>query len=205
MGRLKKPPALPYAALHHPPWDYGIVFASLWDTAVALGGGRSFYSCTLPLRLAFWKRGLQCCLYLIGPPEDSLRLRLRPSLVLGRTHPCSRGVVSHAGRLWCGSCTGGVVVVIIAYRGSPSSSNIRPSWAEPDINHLYTHNNAEPGEEEGPGSRQVISSHAWNWGPQELAYGYVWAASTSVDSPEAGISLKSLSRCGDGVAPVDSP
>jgi hypothetical protein len=24
---LKKPPALPFAAFHHPPWDYGIVFA----------------------------------------------------------------------------------------------------------------------------------------------------------------------------------
>jgi hypothetical protein len=23
---LKKPPALPFAAFHHPPWDYGIVF-----------------------------------------------------------------------------------------------------------------------------------------------------------------------------------
>jgi hypothetical protein len=23
---LKKPPAQPFAALHHPPWDYGIVF-----------------------------------------------------------------------------------------------------------------------------------------------------------------------------------
>jgi hypothetical protein len=24
---LKKPPALPFAAFHHPSWDYGIVFA----------------------------------------------------------------------------------------------------------------------------------------------------------------------------------
>jgi hypothetical protein len=23
----KKPPVLPFAAFHHPPWDYGIVFA----------------------------------------------------------------------------------------------------------------------------------------------------------------------------------
>jgi hypothetical protein len=23
---LKKPPVLPFAAFHHPPWDYGIVF-----------------------------------------------------------------------------------------------------------------------------------------------------------------------------------
>jgi hypothetical protein len=48
LGRLKKPSALPFAALHHPPWDYGIVFALRRDTAVAPGGGRSFYSCTYP-------------------------------------------------------------------------------------------------------------------------------------------------------------
>jgi hypothetical protein len=48
LGRLKNPLALPYAALHHPPWDYGIVFALRQDTAVAPGGGRSFYSCTYP-------------------------------------------------------------------------------------------------------------------------------------------------------------
>ncbi len=48
MGRLKKPSALPFAALHHPPWDYGIVFALWRDTAVAPGGERSFYSCTYP-------------------------------------------------------------------------------------------------------------------------------------------------------------
>jgi hypothetical protein len=24
---LKKPLALPFAAVHHPPWDYGIIFA----------------------------------------------------------------------------------------------------------------------------------------------------------------------------------
>jgi hypothetical protein len=46
LGRLKNPSALPSAALHHPPWDYGIVFALRRDTAVAPGGGRSFYSCT---------------------------------------------------------------------------------------------------------------------------------------------------------------
>jgi hypothetical protein len=48
LGRLKKPSALPFAALYHPPWDYGIVFALRRDTAVAPGGGRSFYSCTYP-------------------------------------------------------------------------------------------------------------------------------------------------------------
>jgi hypothetical protein len=45
LGRLKYPSALPYAALHHPPWDYGIVFALRRDTAETPGGGRSFHSC----------------------------------------------------------------------------------------------------------------------------------------------------------------
>ncbi len=45
-------------------------------------------------------------------------------------------IVSLADRLWCGSSTGGIVVVIIVYWGTPSSSNTHLSWAEPDINHL---------------------------------------------------------------------
>jgi hypothetical protein len=48
LGPLKKPPALPFAVLQHPLWDYGIVFALPWDTAIAPGEGRSFYSCILP-------------------------------------------------------------------------------------------------------------------------------------------------------------
>ncbi len=35
---LKRLPALPLAAFHHPLWDY-------WDTAEAPGAGCSFYSC----------------------------------------------------------------------------------------------------------------------------------------------------------------
>ncbi len=46
MGRLKKPPALSSAALHHLLWDYGIVFTLQQDTAVAPSGGRSYYSRT---------------------------------------------------------------------------------------------------------------------------------------------------------------
>jgi hypothetical protein len=38
----------------------------------------------------------------------------------------------------------------------------------------------------GMGRAQVAaifsSSYAWNWGPQELAYGYVSAVGTTVDS-----------------------
>jgi hypothetical protein len=41
-GQIKKPLALPFAALHHPLWDYGIVFALQRDTAVAPGRGHSF-------------------------------------------------------------------------------------------------------------------------------------------------------------------
>ncbi len=32
----------------------------------------------------------------------------------------------------------------------------------------------------GPGRHLFVSSQAWNWGPQELVYGYVLAANTSV-------------------------
>jgi hypothetical protein len=29
---LKKPPVLPFAAFHHPPWDFGIILALLPGT-----------------------------------------------------------------------------------------------------------------------------------------------------------------------------
>ncbi len=139
MGRLKKPSALPFAALHHPLWDYGIVFALQRDTAIAPGGGRSFYSCIFPNGWPIWRRKLQSCLYLVGPPEDSLGRRLRISLVLGRTRPCSGGD--------CVPCCppfgqflhkrrSGHHHLLLEW-GSPLSSNTRSSWAEPDINHLY--------------------------------------------------------------------
>jgi hypothetical protein len=38
-----------------------------------------------------------------------------------------------------------------------------------------------PEYEEDPGCRYFSSSYAWNWGPQELAYDYVPAASTPVN------------------------
>jgi hypothetical protein len=46
---LNKPPALPFAAFHHPPWDSSLVFALRpWENTIALVRGHSFYSCILP-------------------------------------------------------------------------------------------------------------------------------------------------------------
>ncbi len=126
---LKKLPALPSAALHNLLLDYGIVFAPRRDTtAVAPGGEHSLYSCIIPSGWPIWGRRFQHCLYLVGPPEDSLRLWLQRSLVPGRTHPCSGG--GH--RSHCPSLGRhlhrGVVVVLIAQLewGSSSSSNTSP-------------------------------------------------------------------------------
>ncbi len=96
------------------------------------------------------------------------------------------------------------MVVIIVYWGSPSSSNIRP-YGRSQTSTTYTFINAVPGYEE---ARQPASLFklCLELGAQELAYGHARAASTSVDSPEAGILFtKGSSRCGDGGAPVDSP
>jgi hypothetical protein len=138
LDRLKKPPALPFAALHHLLWDYGIVLALQRDTAAAPGRGRSF-TAALSLAAGLWRRRFQHCLYLVGPPEDSLRLRLRLSLVPGRTRPCSEG--GH--RLHCpalGRClNGGIVVVATVHLewGSSSSSNTCPFWAKPNKLYFY--------------------------------------------------------------------
>ncbi len=67
-------------------------------------------------------------------------------------------------------------------RGSSLPSSTHP-W------HSYTLNtftwNALPGYGEGPGHRRFHPSYAWNWGPHELAYGYVPVASTPVESLQA--------------------
>ncbi len=194
MGRLKKPLALPFAALHHPLWDYGIVFALRRDTAIAPGRGRSFYSCTYP---SSWpmEGGDYSDVYTWLDPQ---RTRYgfgygSPWSPAGLTH-AQGAIVSRADRLWFGYCTGGVVVVIIVYWGSPSSSNIRPHGRHQPL----THSLMPCLGMRRPRQWQVFSSYAWNWGPR--------AASTSVDSPEAGILFtKDSSRRGGGGAPVDSP
>jgi hypothetical protein len=147
LGRLKKPSALPFAALHHPLWDYGIVFALRRDTAVAPGGGRSFYSCTYP---SGWpmEGGDYSNVYTWLDPQ---RTRYGfgygfPWSPAGLTHALG-AIVSRADRLWCGYCTGGVVVIIIVYWGSPSSSNIRPHGRS-QTSTTYTFINAMPGYEE---------------------------------------------------------
>ncbi len=92
MGRLKKPPALPFAALNHPLWDYGIVFALRWDTAVTPGGGRSFTAASYPSSWPFGGgdygdvyiprgRATASAMALLGPWPDS-------SMFWRRSVPC---------------------------------------------------------------------------------------------------------------------
>jgi hypothetical protein len=45
MGQLLKPPMLPQAAFHHPPWGLWHRLHPMAEIAIALSGGRSFYSC----------------------------------------------------------------------------------------------------------------------------------------------------------------
>ncbi len=64
------------------------------------------------------------CLYMVGPPEDLLRFRLRQSLVPGWTCPCSKeDIVFASARGYC--LHGGVVVVLIAHlERRPRSSSV---------------------------------------------------------------------------------
>jgi hypothetical protein len=130
---MKETPVLPYAALQHLLWDCGIVFVLWRDTAVALGGGRSFYSCIIPsvwpmeeekpalFILGWTPRGLATAsaMAFLGPRPDS-------SMLCRRTLSCC----PHWGR----NLHGGVVVVIIVHLewGPSSTPNTRPFWAEPN-------------------------------------------------------------------------
>jgi hypothetical protein len=127
---------------------------------VAPGGGRNFYSCIIPSGWPIWRRRFQHCLYLVGPPEDSLRLQLRRSLVPGRIRPCSGG--GH--RLHCPPLGwylhAGVVVVIIVHLewGSSSSSNTRSFWAEPNIIYFYINKTPRLGMEGPTVGRRTFGS-----------------------------------------------
>jgi hypothetical protein len=101
--------------------------------AVAPGGGRSLYRLLSPLTAGLWGRRFQYCLYLVGPPEDSLRLWLRQSLVPGRTPPCSEEDIIFAAGFGRRRRWGVVVVLIVHLEWGPSSTpNTRSSCAEPN-------------------------------------------------------------------------
>ncbi len=129
MGQLKNPSALPFAALHHPPWDYGIVFTLRRDTAVAPGGGGSFYSCTYP---SGWpiEGGDYSCVYTWLDPQrmrygsgyGSLRSLAVLALRLMEPTPLvlSSSVVTSA---WVGTLAN---IVLNIRRGSSSPSSGRP-------------------------------------------------------------------------------
>ncbi len=153
-------------------------------TALAPGAGRSFYSCIISSGWPVWGRRFQIWLYLVGPPEDSLRLWLRHSLVPGWTHPCSGGGHrSHCPPL--GRYLHGCVVVVLIVHlewESSSLSNTCSFWAEPNIIYFYTNKTPRLGME-GPRTPHfwfmLSLEHEAPW----LAYGFALAASTSVDSP----------------------
>ncbi len=108
---------------------YGETRPEHWVEGVAFTAASS-------LAAGLWRRRLQHCLNLVGPPEDLLRLRL--SLVPGRTRPCFGG--GH--RLRCRPLgpyqNGGLVIVAIVQLewGSSSSSNTHLFWAEPKTNNF---------------------------------------------------------------------
>jgi hypothetical protein len=69
-----------------------------------------------PSSWPIYRRSLQCCLYLVGPPEDEPQLQLWLSSVPSRTHPCSKGgplFVVCLRRLYLWRV--GVVIVIIVH------------------------------------------------------------------------------------------
>jgi hypothetical protein len=167
LGRLKKPPALPFAALHRLLWDYGIVLALWRDMAIALGGGRSFYSCIIPSGWPIWRRRFQHCLYLVGPQRTRYGFGYcSPWSPAGLIHALDEDIAFSA-CLWGSTCNGGIVVVAIIHLewGSSSSSNTRSCWAEPNTIYFYINKTPCLGME-GPRSPQFGSCQACNWGPQ---------------------------------------
>ncbi len=126
-----------------------------------------------------WRSSLQCYLYLVGPPEDELLLRLQLSSVDRLVHSLTGDPSSSFvfGGYVCGKEHGdrhhrpsGVGVIFVIKNSS---------WAELYIYHIYMKH--APGYGESPGHQHFSSSYAWNWGPQELAYGYVPGANMQVN------------------------
>ncbi len=197
MGRLKNPSALPFAALHHPPWDYGIVFALRRDTAVAPGGGRSSCSCTHPSGWPIEGGDYSDVYTWLDPQRTRYGFSYgSPWSPAGLTHALG-AIASHADRLWCGCCTGGVVVVIIVYWGSPPSSNIRPHGRS-QTSTTYTLINAVPGYER-PRQLASLSSKPGTGGPKS------WPTATPVRRVRRLIRLRrefSLQRIRPGAGTV---
>jgi hypothetical protein len=85
---LKKFPALPLTAFHHPPWDYGIVF-TYGLTPPHWAEGVAFIAAFTLATGLLEEDSIVCFVCLAGSSGDELQLRLRLSLVLGRTCPCT--------------------------------------------------------------------------------------------------------------------
>jgi hypothetical protein len=94
-----------FNSLHYLFWDYGIVLDLRLGLAIAQNGGRSFTALTLTAGI-FGGGVKRACLYLVGPPEDELRLRLW--LLLGPWPDSSisqRGDSPLSARLSGGACS----------------------------------------------------------------------------------------------------
>jgi hypothetical protein len=119
---------------------------------------------------------LRNCLYLVGSPEDELWLRLWLSLVPGWTHPCSSGD-RHPHRLF---------LVAVPAAGRRGGRHLRSFGVEGHLSHQVLILGVAPGYGESPGRLHSRPSYAWNWGPQELTYSYVPAASMQDESSRHG-------------------
>jgi hypothetical protein len=118
-------------------------------------------------------RRLQCCLYLVGPPEDELRLWLRLFLVPGQTCLCPGsdcvphcpplGRFLHWGRSGHHHRPSGVGVVLVIKYSSV--------WVEPDIKHFYINNR-----------------RAWVWGGSKSLH-FEFKLSLELGAPRAGLRL----------------
>ncbi len=159
--------------------------SSYGQIAVAPSGGHSFYRCINPNSWPIWRRSLQCCLYLVGPPEEVLRLHLRLSLVPGCAHPHSKGIPSSSSVFGGCDAAGGIAVVAIFHlewgSSSPSSACPGRSYTSDTFIQYCT---LCLGMERAQVAAIFSSSYCMTGtgGPQELAYGYVPAAGMLVDS-----------------------
>ncbi len=94
--------------LHHPPWDYGIIFA-LWLRMHSTEWRMWLYSC-IAVATGLFRGGSCCvCLYLVELPEDELQLQL----LFGVARLVHVLLYHRLTFLWQDLDQGSVVVVII--------------------------------------------------------------------------------------------